>query len=485
MNKFNPQSTGCFVLLFMMYCWVMIGQTTFGTLGGTVTDPSGGLIVRAQVTLTNLATATKHETFSNEAGIYQFVNLPPGEYRIDVEMSGFQHFTRQPVVVQVQQSYRIDIAMVLGANTQTVEVAAETPLIQSQTSSLGQVIAGTAVSEMPLNGRNALNLITLVPSVVPQGGAMGTPVGQNGTAWGNYQVNGALAGQSVIYLDGAPLNNAFISQVTILPTQDSVQEFKVQTNNLGPEWGRFGGGVMNFTTKSGTNKINGGAYEYLRNKALNANTFFNNQAGIPVGAFTQNQYGLYAGGPAYLPHIYDGRNKTFWFASWEGFRLRQGTTAVTTVPTTAERRGDFSNLRDSGGNLIPVFDPLSVCGTFGNPACAVGPGGQPVYTRQQFPSNVIPASRLNFASTQLNSLWPLPNAAGAPFTDVNNYAANYSSGGNSDQVVIRVDQNVSNKQRLFARFTYSNMSDIPTDPLKTGVCVPVYRHVCHEEHSAG
>jgi hypothetical protein len=198
---------------------------------------------------------------------------------------------------------------------------------------------------------------------------MGTPVGQNGTAWGNYQVNGALAGQSVIYLDGAPLNNAFVSQVTILPTQDSVQEFKVQTNNLGPEWGRFGGGVMNFTTKSGTNKINGGAYEYLRNKALNANTFFNNQAGIPVGAFTQNQYGLYAGGPAYLPHIYDGRNKTFWFASWEGFRLRQGTTAVTTVPRTAQRGGDFSNLRDSGGNLIPVFDPLSVCGTFGNPAC--------------------------------------------------------------------------------------------------------------------
>jgi len=267
------------------------------------------------------------------------------------------------------------------------------------------------------------------------------------------------------------LNNAFISQVTILPTQDSVQEFKVQTNNLGPEWGRFGGGVMNLTTKSGTNQIHGGAYEYLRNKALNANTFFNNNAGIPVGAFTQNQYGGYAGGPAYIPGIYDGRDKTFWFASWEGFRLRQGTTAVTTVPTPSERKGDFSNLRDSRGNLIPVFDPLTVCGRLGNPPCALGTDGQPIYTRQQFPGNVIPGPRLNFAATELERLWPLPNASGVPFTNVNNYAANYSTGGNSDQAVIRIDQNVSNKQRLFARFTYSNMSDIPTDPLKTGVCV--------------
>jgi hypothetical protein len=471
MNNITRRITACMVGVLLVPCSVILAQTTFGALGGTVTDPSGAPIPKTQVTLTNLGTSARQVATANEAGIYQFVNVVPGNYRLDVDMSGFQHFTRQPITVEVQQTYRIDVEMTLGSSTQTVQVSAETPMIQSETSSLGQVISGSVVSEMPLNGRNVLNLVTLVPSVVPQGGALGTPIGQNGTAWGNYQVGGALAGQSVIYLDGAPLNNAFISQVTILPTQDSIQEFKVQTNNLGPEWGRFGGGVMNFITKSGNNTLSGGAYEYLRNSVLNANTFFNNKAGIPVGAFTQNQYGAYAGGPVYIPGVYDGRNKTFWFSSWEGFRLRQGTTAVTTVPTAAERKGDFSNVRDSSGNLIPIYDPLTVCGNYGNPACAVGSNGQPVYTRQQFPGNVIPGSRLNSAATALTRLWPLPNTLGAPFTDVSNYIANYSSGGNSDQVVIRADHNVSTKQRLFARFTYANMSDIPTDPLGTGVCV--------------
>jgi hypothetical protein len=460
----------CLVLL-LVPCCVMTAQTTFGAIGGMVTDPTGAPIPKAQLTLTNVATSAAQTAATNEAGMYQFVNVAPGSYRLEVEATGFQRFTRGPITVQVQQTYRIDVEMTLGASTQTVQVSAETPMIQSETSSLGQVISGNVVSEMPLNGRNVLNLVTLVPSVVPQGGALGTPVGQNSTAWGNYQIGGALAGQSVIYLDGAPLNNSFISQVTLLPTQDSIQEFKVQTNNLGPEWGRFGGGVMNFITKSGANKISGGAYEYLRNKVLNANTFFNNRAGIPVGAFTQNQYGAYAGGPVHMPGVYDGRNKTFWFASWEGFRLRQGTTAVTTVPTEAERRGDFSSLRDAGGNLIPIYDPLTVCGHFGNPACAVGANGQPVYTRQQFPGNIIPTSRLNPAATALTRLWPGANTAGARFTNVNNYIANYSSGGDSDQIVIRGDHNVSDKQRLFARFTYGDLSDIPTDPLGTGVCV--------------
>src|SRR6266851_1826536 len=400
MSKLNRQMANILALA-LMCCSLALGQTTFGTLGGTITDSSGAIIAGVQVTLTNIDTNAKQVATSNDAGIFQFVNVLPGNYRIDAEKSGFQHFTREPVVVQVQQSYRIDVLMPLGAVTQTVQVAAETPLLQSESSSLGQVIAGRAVSEMPLNGRNSINLMALVPSVIPQGGALGTPTGQNGTAWGNYQVGGAFAGQSVIYLDGAPLNNAFVSQVTIVPTQDSIQEFKVQTNNLGPEWGRFGGGVMNLTTKSGTNQIHGGTYEYLRNKVLNANTFFNNQAGIPVGSFTQNQFGAYGGGPALIPNIYNGKDKTFWFFSWEGFRLRQGQTYVETVPTAAERVGDFSNLRSSSGNVIPIHDTLSVCGQLGNPACAVGTNGQPTYIRQPFPGNIIPPSRLSFAATRL------------------------------------------------------------------------------------
>ena len=140
----------------------------------------------------------------------------------------------------------------------------------------------------------------------------------------NYQVNGAFAGQSAISLDGQPLNTGFWNYASLIPTQDSIAEFKVQTNNLGPEWSRFAGGVMTLVTKSGTNDLHGGAYEYLRNRVLNANTFFSNRAGIKRPAFTQNQFGAFAGGPLYIPHVYDGRNKTFWFFSGEGIRLRQG-----------------------------------------------------------------------------------------------------------------------------------------------------------------
>src|SRR5262249_6727817 len=158
------------------------------------------------------------------------------------------------------------------------------------------------------------------------------------------QINGGFAGQSAIYLDGAPMNMSFHNNVGFIPSQDAIQEFKVQTDNLGPEWGRFAGGVMNLSTKSGTNQIHGGTYEFLRNKNLNANTFFSNSSGIARPPFTQNQFGANAGGPVYIPRIYDGRNKTFWFLSWEGFRLRQGQTFLTTVPTAAQRAGDFSNL---------------------------------------------------------------------------------------------------------------------------------------------
>ena len=176
---------------------------------------------------------------------------------------------------------------------------------------------------------------------------------------------------------------------------------------------------------------------------LNANTFFSNKAGIPVGAFTQNQYGVYAGGPVYIPGIYNGKDKSFWFFSWEGFGLRQGQTYVTTVPTAAERAGDFSNLRESSGNVIPIYDPLTVCGKLGNPACAVGADGQPIYTRQQFSYNgvlnVIPPSRLNSAAIQLEKLWPAANTSGQAFTNVNDYTANASVGGNTAEVITRID----------------------------------------------
>ncbi|HTV54465.1 MAG TPA: carboxypeptidase-like regulatory domain-containing protein [Terriglobia bacterium] len=329
--------------LFLLFSSICFGQTTFGSLGGTVRDTSGGVIPGVQVTLTNLGTNTKVRTTTNTDGIYEFVNVQPGNYRVEAEKGGFKLFSRSPVVVETQQSYRIDVTMQLGSVTQTVQVTAATPLLQPQTSSLGQVIAGRSVTEMPLNGRNVFNLMELVPSVVPQGESEGTPTGANPFGWNNYQINGAFGGQSAIYLDGVPLTGSgYINMVNLFPSQDTVQEFKVQTDNLGPEWGRFAGGVMTLTTKSGTNQIHGEAYEYLRNAVLNSNTFYGNQAGIPTPPFTQNQFGANAGGPLVIPGIYNGKDKTFWFFGWEGFRLRQGYTFTDTMPTPAENSGDLA-----------------------------------------------------------------------------------------------------------------------------------------------
>ncbi|HEX8837479.1 MAG TPA: carboxypeptidase-like regulatory domain-containing protein, partial [Candidatus Acidoferrum sp.] len=438
------------------------GQTTYGAVTGTVTDPSGASVASAQVTLTNVGTTEKRVQSTGSDGLYSFVNLTPGKYRIDAEKSGFKRTSNPEVTVDVGQTARIDIVLQVGEVTQSVEVTGATPLLQPETSSLGQVVEQRKANELPLNGRNVFNLIQLAPSVVPQGQAAGTPVGVNPFGWGNYQVNGSFGNQSAQYLDGQPLNIGYINLPVVIPTQDSVEEFKVQTSNLGADWGKFSGGVVNLSTKSGTNGLHGEAYEYLRNKVLDANDFFLNRAGQKRPPFTQNQFGANAGGPLVLPHIYDGRNKTFWFFSWEGFRLRTGTAFTTTVPTPAEKAGDFSAIK------TPIVDP---CG-----GTVTTPVGCPNFTgaATPFAGNKLPAGRLNPTSLALLKYFPPANTAGTidPATgiDTNNYTIATSAGGNQNQVVGRMDQNLGSNQHIFFRITYWNVLDLPIDPLGTGLC---------------
>ena len=226
-----------FVCLFALFSSLLplslSAQTSFGSITGTVTDSSGAPVPGVGVTLTSLATGEKRSMQSGSDGAYQFVNINTGNYKLDAEKSGFKHYTRQPLDVEVQNSLKIDVALQVGELSQRVEVTAQTPLLQPETSSLGQVVEQRKVNELPLNGRNPLNLVALVPSVVPQGGSMQNPNGTNPFAWGNYQIGGGMANQSSMLLDGSPL---YISsgQLALVPTQDSLQEFKVQTNNLPP-----------------------------------------------------------------------------------------------------------------------------------------------------------------------------------------------------------------------------------------------------------
>jgi hypothetical protein len=351
------------------------------------------------------------------------------------------------------------------------------------------VVEERKANELPLNGRNVFSLITLAPSVVPQGSAGGTPVGVNPFGWGNFQVNGSFGNESAEYLDGQPLNIGYINLPVVIPTQDSIQEFKVQTSNLGADWGKFSGGVINLSTKSGGNGLHGEAYEYLRNRVLNANDPFNKASEIvnnkpnKAPAFTQNQFGANAGGPLIIPHVYNGKDKTFWFFSWEGFRLRQGASPVqTTVPTPAELGGDFS-----AAGIAPIMDPCG--GTVNaNGACAgssatptqfasvpgAGPGGNPLCTIPAGCPNIIPTARLNATSLALENLWPAANQPCAG-TDpkigcIKNYSKSYGTGGNQNQVVGRLDHAITNNQHIFFRYTYWNVLDLPQDPLGTGLC---------------
>src|SRR6266568_332878 len=277
MKKSQIQFLAAFALAvsFLVVCIVMLSQpawaqSTYGTVTGSVTDASGGAVADAQVTLTNQGTSEKRTQSTGSDGLYTFVNLFAGKYKVDAEKAGFKRTSRTDIVVEVQQTSRIDLTMQVGAVNQVVEVTGETPLLQPETSSLGEVVEQRQTDELPLNGRNIFNLAFVAPSVVPQGNSYGTPVGKNPFDFANFQVGGSFGNQSAEYLDGQPLNIGYINLPLIIPTQDSIGEFKVQYNNVGPEWGKFSGGVINFSTRSGSNEWHGSAYEFLRNKALNA-----------------------------------------------------------------------------------------------------------------------------------------------------------------------------------------------------------------------
>jgi hypothetical protein len=446
----------------------LFGQAFYGSIVGTITDQSGAALRGANVGLTNTGTGERHQGQSGVGGDYQFLNLVPGMYRFEVEQTGFKKATRDNVEVTVSGAVRADIAMQLGDVTQSVEVQATAPLLQTENASLSQVVNSRSVEELPVNGRNIMNLTALAPGVVPQGTTSGNAItGKNIFAAGNYQIGGGLANQSATYYDGVPANSALGNLVNMVPSPDSISEFRVQTNSNSAEFGRYSGGVINITSKSGTNEYHGAAYEYFRNTDLNANLFFSNATGQGKAPFHQNQYGLNGGGPV-------KKNKIFFFAGWEAYASRQGANYIGTVPLPAMYNGDFSGYKNASGVVIPIYDPLTQCGTSGNSSC---PGGvaAAAYSagpaRTPFPGNIIPASRFNPVATKILS-YPLvaqPNLPGQAFTAVNNYAATCTIGGNNNQENGRLDDTVTDKIRVFARYSRWTSLNQACTPFHNGI----------------
>ena len=459
---------GIFLAVIPLVTLILNGQTFYGSVVGTISDQSGGALTGASVTLTNVATGERRQAQSGSGGDYQFLNLVPGTYRLQVEQSGFKKATRDNIEVNVSGTIRADIGMQLGEVTQTIEVEAGAPLLQTENANLSQVVNSRAVEELPVNGRNIMNLTALVPGVVPQGTTDGNAItGKNIFAAGNYQIGGGMANQSATYYDGVPGNAALGNLVNMVPSPDAISEFRVQTNSNSAEFGRYSGGVINISSKSGSNEFHGRAYEYFRNTALNANLFFSNANGIAKTPFNQNQYGLNGGGPI-------KKNKMFFFGSWEAFTSRQGSSYTGTVPLPAMYKGDFSQYLNASGQLIPIYDPLTQCGTGANSPC---PGGVAATAfsagaaRAVFPGNLIPASRINPVAAKILGfpLMAAPNVPGQQFTAQLNYATTCKIGGDNNQENFRFDDNASDKLRLFARYSRWHSLNKACAPMNNGI----------------
>jgi hypothetical protein len=438
-------------------------QSFYGSLVSVVRDAQGGVIPGATLVLSNTATSERREGVSAEDGEYRFVNLVPGIYRLEVEVSGFQRYLRDEIEVNVQAQPRIEVALQLGSVTETLEVSGASPVLQTENASIGLIVSSRPVQELPLNGRNVLNLIALAPAVVPQAGTEGSLTGKNVFAGGNFQIGGGTANQSASYLDGVPVQDLAYGNIVVLtPSPESVAEFRVQTNNSSAEFGRFAGGVVNIVSRSGTNDFRGSLFEFHRNKALNANTFFGSRAGLDKPPFVQNNFGGSLGGPVF-------EDKLFFFGNYEAFRNREGVLFRRTVPTAAMKRGDFSDYRNAAtGAVVPISDPWTQCG-INNPGTGRYNGDcGTVPDRLQFPGNIIPSNRISPIARRLLEfpIYADPTVPG-PWTP-NNFERNASVGGDNDQYNLRLDYNLSQNQRLLGRYTRWESTNRPIDVYGNG-----------------
>ena len=331
----------------------LTAQTTSATVTGAVSDPSGAAIPGASVVLENLQTHVQSTAQTNSAGFYRIAGLLPGLYRGTVSKNGFRTTVRDAIELHGQDEVALNYDLQVGSVSESVTVTSSAPLLQSESATVSTVIETQQIENTPLNGRNVMNLSALTPGVIPQGATNGNPLNNqaaignytNPAGWGNYQVGGAVTGQNITYVDGAPLNVMAQNWMGYIPAQDSIQEFRVATNNISSEYGGYYGGVLLFSTRSGTNDSHGSAYEYFRNTVLDANSFFNNRTGVPRPPVQQNQYGVSLGGPL-------KKNKLFLFGNWEGFADRVGLPYQTLVPSVAETTGDFRAFYSAQNPLI-------------------------------------------------------------------------------------------------------------------------------------
>ena len=418
---------------------LLFAQGTSAALSGTVIDPAGANVPGAGVTIENVDTHTQQKTVTSEAGLYSLLNIQPGAYKVRVTRDGFTTLEKTGIVLQVNQTATLNFALAVGSTATTVDVTAEVSTVDSSTAELGTVVSERSVKDLPLNGRNFTQLLTLTPGISP------ISVGQNsgggggfaGSAIGTFtfpSVGGQRNRSNMFLLDGVN-DLAFIGNYNYSPVIDDIQEFKVQSHNDLAEFGQVTGGIINVASKAGSNTFHGSAWEFLRNEKLDARNYFQTTR----NPLRQNQFGATVGGPVDIPHLYKGKDRTFFFFAYEGYHQSQNTQSQVQAPTAAELNGDFSALSTQ------LYNPFT---TTLNPVTGL-------YNRNPFANNQIPANLLSpVAELYAKTLLP---AAGSPIAgSSNNLYDDTKALSKSSSYSGRIDQTFGTKDSIFGRVSYSN-----------------------------
>lgn len=418
-------------------------QTNTGTISGRVTDATGAVIPGVEVSVKNTSTNAVVKAQTTSAGEYTAAYLYPGPYEVTFEANGFRPVVASGLTLQLGQALRADAKMEVGAAAEKVEVASSSDQVDYTSPEIGHVVGEEQLQELPLlsspsRGRSPLLLAKLLPGV--------TSTSANNSNINNFSFGGGRPVTNEILVDGLPTTNPSDNTYTLTPSPDSLQEFRVITTPFSAEWGHTGGGVMLATTKSGTNQIHGSLYDLFRNRLLNARNFFDT-TGSPQ-KYVQNDPGMTLGGPVYIPKVYDGRNKTFFFVDFNATVSSIGDVNLNLVPTAAQKAGDFSQTFDSNGKLVTIYDPATVTGV-----------GTANPVRQPFPGNVIPSSRIDPVAAKIVSYYPAPNY----LVNGNNYNLYPTQYQQVFQTIERLDQNFHDTDHLFARYGhYSPNADAET-----------------------
>jgi hypothetical protein len=418
------------------------GQSTVGRILGTVMDSSGAVVARTAVSVINTDTSVSRMTMTDDSGNYQFPSLLPGHYSLSAEQKGFRKAVVTGILLQVNQEARYDLHMELGELAQEVKVSAEGIVqVQADDATLGQVVDQKKIEELPLNGRNFLQLLTIGSGAAPilqgQGGAITGETKREGLS---YTVSGQREVSMSYLMDGVEAKSNFEMMSAMQPSLDAIQEFKLQRNAFSAE---FGGApvLINIAIKSGTNRLHGSAFEFIRNDKLDSSQIQDPiiDGSRKIAPFRMNQFGGSIGGPVILPKVYDGRNRTFWFFDYEGLRRRRFSQFVGHAIPTRFREGDFSTLTDPEGKLIPIYDPNTYNAATG--------------LRQQFPGNIIPSERIDPLTRKMLGYFPTPQNEFAPIDQPNSFVGKNET-RDDNQYHARIDQTISEKTTMFGRFSW-------------------------------